>query len=384
MRVQREEPLRHWQNTVQSFIEDEIGIEYCRECYQNRQYPHKLYDKLVENGWIGLTVPERYGGQGGDQVEQTVLLEALGTYGYDFGVPVLTSATVVENIVKFGTDEQIERFVPKLLGGELRFSIGVTEPNTGSDAASLATRAKRHGDTYAVSGEKTYQSGAHAPDTVIQTYVRTDPEAPKREGISTVLIPNDSAGVEVSELPLVARKAAGTAQVFFDDVQVPVENRIGAEGAGWEILTDHLMREHLGMAALMIGNAQTVVDTAVEEAVSRERFGQPISRFQAISHRLADMQTEVDAARLLVYKAASALDREEASRRLVAQAKLKAGEVLREAAQDGMQILGGASLLSENDMHRYWREGASATIAGGTSEIQRSIVARDLFTGRDS
>lgn len=384
MRVQREEPLRHWQNTVQSFIEDEIGIEYCRECYQNRQYPHKLYDKLVENGWIGLTVPERYGGQGGDQVEQTVLLEALGTYGYDFGVPVLTSATVVENIVKFGTDEQIERFVPKLLGGELRFSIGVTEPNTGSDAASLATRAKRHGDTYAVSGEKTYQSGAHAPDTVIQTYVRTDPEAPKREGISTVLIPNDSAGVEVSELPLVARKAAGTAQVFFDDVQVPVENRIGAEGDGWEILTDHLMREHLGMAALMIGNAQTVVDTAVEEAVSRERFGQPISRFQAISHRLADMQTEVDAARLLVYKAASALDREEASRRLVAQAKLKAGEVLREAAQDGMQILGGASLLSENDMHRYWREGASATIAGGTSEIQRSIVARDLFTGRDS
>lgn len=383
MRIYADETLRQWQDTVHAFIENEVGIDYCRECYQNRKYPHELYNKAVNNDWVGLTVPERYGGQNGDQVEQMVLFEALGKYGYDFGIPFVTSATVVENLIKFGTNEQIERFVPSLLDGDLRFTVGVTEPNTGSDAASLATRAEQDGETYVINGEKTYQSGAQAPNTVVQTYVRTDPEAPKRDGISTILIPTHLDGVEVSELSLVARKAVGTAQVYFDDVRVPADNRIGAANDGWEILSDHLIREHLGMAALMIGNAQTVVDTATDEAASRERFGQPIGQFQAISHRLADMQTEVDAARLLVYKAASALDRGEGSRRLAAQAKLKTGEVLQEVSQDGMQIFGGASLLPENDMERYWREGASGTIAGGSSEIQRSIISRDLLSGRN-
>lgn len=380
MRIHTDSALQQWRETVQTFIEEEIGVEYCRERYLNREYPHELYDALVENGWVGLTVPEAYGGQGGDQVEQAVLLEALGSYGYDFGVPVLTSTTVAENVLQFGTDEQKERFIPQLLDGDIRFSVGVTEPGTGSDAASLETRAERDGESYVVTGEKTYQSGAHAPDTVVNAYVRTDPDAAKRDGISALLIPNDADGVEVTELPLVSRKAAGTAQVFFDGAHVPVENRLGAEGDGWNVLSDHLIREHLGMAALMVGNAQTVVDTAADESASRERFGQPIGRFQAISHRLADMQTEVDAARLLVYRAASALDEGEGSRTLTAKAKLKAGEVLQSVAQDGMQVFGGASLFPENDMERYWREGASATIAGGTSEIQRSLISRDLLS----
>ncbi|MFT4947529.1 MAG: alkylation response protein AidB-like acyl-CoA dehydrogenase, partial [Natronomonas sp.] len=323
-------------------------------------------------------------GQGGDQVEQAVLLEALGMYGYDFGIPALTSAAGVENVLAFGTDEQIERFVPAILDGDIRFSVGVTEPDTGSDAASLQTRAENDGDgTYVVTGEKTYQSGAAAPDTLVQAFVRTDPDAPKREGISLLMIPTDLDGVDVTELSLVSRKAVGTAQLFFDGARVPVDNRLGSEGEGWDLLSDHLIREHTGIAAMMVGNAQTVVDTAADEAASRERFGQSIGRFQEIGHRLADMQTEVDSARLLVYRAASAIDRGEGSRRLTAQAKLKAGEVLRSVAGDGMQILGGASLFPANDMERYWREGASATIAGGTSEIQRAIVARELLSDRE-
>ena len=380
MRISTSDALRTWRETVERFMAEEIGLEYCRRCYREGTYPHELYDALAENGWIGLTVPEEYGGQGGDQVEQAVLFEALGTYGYDFGIPALTTATVLENLFAFGTDEQIERLVPAALDGDVRFTIGVTEPNTGSHAASLETRAERDGNAYVVTGEKTYQSGAAAPDVLVNAFVRTDPDADKRAGISTLLVPTDLDGVETTELPLVARKAAGTAQVFFDGAKVPVENRLGAEGDGWDHLSDHLIREHAGMAALMVGNAQTVVDTAVEVAADRERFGRPIGDFQAIGHRLADMQTEVDAARALVYRAASAIDRGEGSRHLTAQAKLKAGEVLRSASQSGMQILGGASLFPANDMERYWREGASATIAGGTSEIQRSIVARDLLS----
>jgi len=384
MYVHEDDHLRRWREAVRTFVTREIGIEYCRECYSSREYPHALYDGLVERGWVGLTVPGEHGGQGRTQVEQAVLLEALGTYGYDFGVPALTSATVIENVVEFGTDEQAERYVPRLLGGDVRFSIGLTEPDAGSDAAGLETRAERDGDVYTVTGEKTYQSGAHAPGTVVNAYVRTDPDSERRDGISALLVPNDLDGVKTTELPLVTRKAAGTARVVFDGARVPVENRLGAEGEGWAILSEHLVREHLGMAALMVGTARTVVETAADEAATRERFGRPIGDFQAIGHRLADMETEVAAARLLVYRAASALDRGAGSRRLAAQAKLKAGEVLRSVAGDGMQVLGGASFLPENDMERYWREGASATIAGGTSEMQRSVIARDLLSDRGS
>jgi alkylation response protein AidB-like acyl-CoA dehydrogenase len=385
MRVRTDESLDRWRVTVQAFVDDEFGVEYFRRCYRNRQFPHDLYDALADRGWLGLTVPEAHGAWGGDQVEQAVLLEALGSYGYDFGVPAVTSATVVENLLMYGTDEQVDRWVPRLLDGDVRFSVGITEPETGSDAAGLQTRAEREDEdgTYVVTGEKTYQSGAAAPDTVIHAYVRTDPDAGKRAGISALLVPNDLPGVETEELPLVARKAAGTARVDFDGARVPVEHRLGDEGDGWAILSDHLVREHLGMAATMVGNAQTVVDRATDEAVDRERFGRPIGEFQAVGHRLADMQTEVDAARLLVYRAATAVDEGEGSRRLSAQAKLKAGEVLQSVAQDGMQVLGGASLFPENDMERYWREGASATIAGGTSEIQRSIISRDMRSERD-
>lgn len=378
------ENLEEWRDTVHTFMDEEIGIEYCRDRYLNREYPHELYEALLDRGWVGYTLPEAFGGQGGTQLEQAVLLEAIGKYGYDFGLPVVTSTTVAENILEFGTEAQKARFIPKLLDGELRFSIGVTEPETGSDAASLQTSAVREGETYVVSGEKTYQSGAQAPGTIICAYVRTGPDAPKREGVSALLIPNDEAGVELTELPLVARKAVGTARIRFDEATVPVENRIGAENAGWDVLSDHLIREHIGMAAVMAGNAQTAVEMAADEAASRERFGQPIGHFQAIGHRLADMQTEVDAARALVYRAASAVDCGKGSRRLTAQAKLKAGEVLQSVTRDGMQILGGESLFEGNDMGRYWREGASGTIAGGTSEIQRAVISRDVLSGRAS
>jgi alkylation response protein AidB-like acyl-CoA dehydrogenase len=381
MRVYVDAELQEWRDAVRGVVE-EFGVSYFRGCYQDRQFPHELYDTLADRGWLGLTVPEADGGQGAGHVEAAVLLEELGRYGYDFGVPAVTSLTVAENLVAYGTQAQRERFLPKLFAGELRFSVGITEPETGSDAAGLSTQAVREGDEYVVNGQKTYQSGAHAPNTVVHAYVRTDPNAEKREGVSAVLIPNWLDGVHTEELPLVSRKAAGTAALTFDGVRVPVANRVGAENEGWEILTDHLIREHLGMAATMVGNAATVVDRATEEATDRERFGRPIGEFQAIGHRLADMQTEVEAARGLVYRAASAIDRNEGSRRLAAQAKLKAGETLKTVASDGMQVLGGASLFPENDMQRYWRESVSATIAGGTSEIQRSIISRDMRSGQ--
>lgn len=371
--------LTEWREEVHAFMDDDIGVDYCREKYRDHEYPHQVYDGVVDRGWIGISLPADHGGLGRTQLEIAILLEALGKYGYDFGIPVLVSTTVAENIIRYGTNTQIERFIPKLLDGSIRFSIGVTEPETGSNAAALQTHAERADTEYVITGEKTYQSGANAPGNHINCYVRTDPDAPKREGISVVLVPIDQTGVTLERLPLIARKAAGTYHVTFEDVRVPATNLLGEEGQGWSIMREHLIREHTGMAALMVGNAATVIDTAIAHATRRERFSQPVAEFQAINHRLADMLTEVDAARQLVYRAAAAIDEGNGSRRLTAQAKLKAGETLREVAQHGVQILGGAGLHPANDMERYWREGASATIAGGTSEIQRSIIGRDLI-----
>ena len=380
MRVTEDAGLRMWRETVHEFVDEAIGEDYLRECYRNREYPHRLYDGLVENDWIGLQVPEEYGGQGGSHVEQAILLEAVAKYGYDFGAAVAVTTFTAFNILENGTEEQIERFISPMLAGDRHFSIGVSEPDTGSDAASVSTRAVRDGDEYVVNGEKMWQSAAHVENNVISLYVRTDPDAPKHEGISVLLVPNDLDGIEFTKLPTIVRKATGTNQAFFDDVRVPVENRLGAEGDGWDILTSHFATERAQIAAMAVGNARTVVDKAAAYAREREQFGKPIGDFQTIKHRLADMRTEVDAARLMVYRTASAIDDgADDPSRMAAMAKLKASETFQEVAQAGMQIMGGAAFLPENDMERYWRESKISTIGGGTSEIQRSIIGSDVL-----
>ncbi|MFB6122518.1 MAG: acyl-CoA dehydrogenase family protein [Haloferacaceae archaeon] len=378
MHVTEPDDLREWRATVERFVTEEFGVDYFRERYRDREYPHELYDAVVDRGWLGVQVPEAHGGEGRSHVEMAVLLEALGSYGYDFGMPVLLSTTGVLTLLDHGSEAQCERFVPRLLDGDVRFSIGVTEPQSGSDAAGVETRAERRGDTYHVTGEKTYQSGAAAPGNHVAAYVRTDPDSSREEGLSLLLVPNDAPGVDVETLPLVARKAVGTNRITFDDAEVPAANRVGDEGEGWTILGDHLTREHTYMAAVMVGNAATALETASAAVEDRERFGRRVADFQAVEHRLADLRTEVDAARLLVYRAASKLDDGSATRRHASQAKLKAGEVLKEVSSESVQLLGGAGLHPDNDVERYWREGASATIAGATSEIHRSIIASHL------
>ncbi|MFB6109117.1 MAG: acyl-CoA dehydrogenase family protein [Haloplanus sp.] len=378
MRITESAELADWRVEVETFVEA-FGVDYFRTRYREREYPHEFYDAAVDRGWVGLSSPERLGGAGRSHVEEAVLLEALAAYGYDFAMPVLLTATGARAVVDHGTDDQAERFVAPACDGEMRFSIGLTEPGSGSDAAGLRTTAVRDGSAYVLDGEKTYQSGAAAPGTHVAAYVRTDPEAEREEGISLLLVPNDADGVTVDTLPLVARKAVGTTRLGFDGASVPVANRVGAEGAGWEILTDHLVLEHTYMAAVMVGNAATAVEAALSAARDRERFGRRVVDFQAIKHRLAEMRTDVDAARLLVYRAASALDEGTATRRHAAQAKLRAGETLKSVSSEAVQTLGGQGLHPDNDVERYWREGASATVAGGTSEIQRSVVGNALL-----
>ncbi len=357
----------------------ELGVDYFRRCYRERDYPHDLYDAVVDRGWMPPPLPEAEGGPGWSHAATVVALEELARYGYDFAMPVLLTATGALTLVEHGTEAQRERVLPGVVAGDCRFSIGLTEPESGSDAAGLATTARRDGDVYVVDGEKIYQSGAGAPGTLVAAYVRTDPDRERREGLSCLLVPVDAPGVDVERMDLVARKATGTYRLSFDGARVPVENRVGAEGAGWSVLGDHLQVEHVYMAAAMAGTAREAVDRGLAAAGERERFGQPVGDFQAVSHRLVDADAAVEGARLHAARAASRLDDGSATRADAARAKLVAGETLRAAAAAATRTLGGTALHADADVGRYWREGLSATVAGGTSDVQRSVLASRLL-----
>lgn len=367
-----------WSDTVHRFVDKEITREYIREHDMERAYPYEAYEKIAGEGWLRLLIPEDHGGYGGDIFDYALMCEGLGKFGFDFATAILVPTFTAMNIVKFGSDDQKARYLEPFMSGRIRFSISISEPSAGSDAASTRTRAARDGEAYVIKGQKLWCSGAAARDVTIAMLVRTDREAAKHQGLSVLLVPNDTAGLDIRKLPTLARRATGTTEIFVDDARVPAANLLGAEGQGWQIITDHLELERIAVSAAYVGNAQTAVDDALTYAQQRVQFDRPIFDFQVIRHMLADMQTQVDAARLLVYRAAELAARHQACAKEVAMAKLFSSETLQSVSRMGMQILGGHSMLPEADMERYFREGMQCTIGGGTSQIQRSIISKAM------
>ena len=368
-----------WRDNCMRFMEREITREYVRECDMAREYYFEGYDRIVKEGWHSLLMPEALGGSAAGPMEYAVMCEAGARYGYDFVAAVVgTPSFTAQNLIKFGTPDQLDRFIKPFVAGELRFCIGISEPEAGSDAASTRTRAVRDGDEYVITGAKQWISGSGLPNAHILMLVRTDPDAPKHAGLSTIVVPNDAEGITLRKLNTLARRGMGTYQVFLDEVRVPVANRIGAEGQGWEIIGSNLELERIACASGYTGCAQQAVTDALRYATEREQFGQPIYEFQVLKHMLADMQTQVDAARLLTYRAAAKVAAGEPALREVSMAKLFASETLLKVGEQGVRIMGGHGMLPEADMERYFREGMQSTIGGGTSQIQRSIIAKTM------
>ena len=371
-----------WRETVFRFMEEEVGRDYVREKDRNREYPYEGYAKIVSQGWIGLLVPEERGGQGGDIFSYALMCEGLARYGPDFATALMVPMFTAQNIVHHGTPEQAARYIEPFLAGEMRFVISLSEPQAGSDAANARTRARRDGAGWLVNGQKLWNSGGGAKGAVLCALVRTEAGSEKHDGLSVMLIPNDAPGVTVHKIEALARRATGSNTIFFDDVRLPGHALLGAEGQGWQIMTEHLELERISIAAGYVGCAQQAVDDACDYARTREQFGQPIFDFQVIRHMLADMQTRVDAARLLTYRAAAAANGGEPCPKEAAMAKLFASETLQEVSRQGVQIMGGIGTTPEADMERYFREGMQATIGGGTSQIQRTIIARHMRHAR--
>lgn len=367
-----------WLKTVNDFMDNEITVEYVRKCDQERQYPYEAYAKIARQGWLGILIPEEEGGSGGDIFDYSLMAEGLGKFGFDFACSVLVPTFTAMNIIKFGTAEQKAKYVKPFIDGEIRFSVSISEPDAGSDASNTKTHARRdeNGD-WIVNGSKLWCSGAAAKDTVIAMLVRTD-NGDKHGGLSVLLIPNDTPGLDIRKLPTLSRHATGTTEIFLDDVRVPGENLLGEVGQGWKIITDHLELERCAVAAAYTGNAQEAVNAANRYAQQRIQFGKPIYEFQVLKHMLAENQTRVDAARLLCYRAARMKAEGLPAARETSMAKLYGSETLKQCALDGMQILGGYANLPEADMERYLRESVQSTIGGGTSQIQRTIIAKSM------
>lgn len=372
------EEHRMWAEQVDRFMDRQIGREYIRNCDTNRDYPYEAYASIAKEGWLRLLIPEDHGGLGGTIFDYALMCEGLSKYGFDFATGIMVSTFTAMNLVKFGTDAQKEKYLEPFMNGDIKFCISISEPTAGSDAANTKTRATPNGDGFLIKGQKLWCSGAGAKNAVLAMLVRSDPDATKHEGLSVFLIPNDSPGLEVRRLPTLSRRATGTNEVFCDDVPAGRDQLMGELGGGWNIIVDHLELERIAVSAGYVGNAQQAVTDALQYANERVQFDRPIFDFQVIRHMLADMQTKVDASRLLVYRAADMAARGESCSKEVSMAKLYASETLQEVTRMGMQILGGHSMLPEADMERYFREGIQSTIGGGTSQIQRTIISKGM------
>ena len=368
-----------WRDSVERFVDQEIGREYIRKCDVNRQHPDEAYQKIAKMGWLKLMFPPEVGGDGVSVFDYAIMCEMLSKYGVDFGVAIMLPTFTAMNIARHGTPEQRKQYLDPFFEGKIRFAVSISEPNAGSDAANTQTRAERVGDEYVVNGQKLWCSGAGLKNTVIVMLVRTEKTEDKRKGLSVLLIPNTTPGLDIRSLPTLARRSVSTTEIFLDNVRIPASQMLGKPGDGWKIIGgEHLLLERVCIAAGYTGAAQGAVTDALNYAHQRVQFGKPIFEFQVLRHMLADMQTQVDAARLLTYRAADMASKGLPCGKEVAMAKLFASETLQTVSRNGMQIMGGHGMLPDADMERHFREGMQATVGGGTSQVQRTMIAQAM------
>jgi len=333
----------------------------------------------VEQGWFALTLPEEFGGIG-DYMDMAAFLEVAAYHSIGLTRFWNVSVNMVGGAIARFADDRIKRAVlPELVRGGNWFAFALSENGSGSDAAALTTRAVADGDDFIVDGTKMWITGA-AQAKYILTAVRTDPQAKKHEGISLLLIPTDAPGVEVRAIDMLGGGAVRTCEVNYTAVRVAKSWLVGDLHLGWKRLTSVLAKERVALATMCVGAAQAAVDLARWYALDRKQFGQPIFDFQAVSHMLSDMQTQVDAARMMAYRAARLLADGQPCESESSQAKYFASDTYVKVATDGLQVMGANGFSMEFAMQRHYRESKMFQIFGGTNQIQRTIVARALRT----
>ena len=363
---------------VRGLLDEACPPEYAARCDEEERPPREAYDALARHGWFGLILPGEYGGSGGSPIDLAILLEETGRHFEELAVWVFRTMTYGGYaVMRHGTPEQKADLLPRILRGELSFCFGLTEPHSGSDAAALTTRARRRDGGFVISGQKIFTSGMDISDYCLLV-ARTSSTGRKQQGITNFLVDTRLPGIEVRRIRTLGHRAIGTTQVFYSDVEVPSSAVLGEVDRGWEAVDAYLWYERLCLSAARTGAAAAAFDYALEYAKTRQQFGQPIGKFQAISHKLADMKVMLDVSRLLVYRFAWLMGQGKATREDAAVLKLYTGETYKAASDMGLQILGGSGYCMEYPLQRFFRDSRLAVIGAGTSEIQRNIIARGI------
>ncbi len=366
-------------DTVRNFMETELR-PLVRENDREARFPAAQVRKLGEMGFCGMLVPEQWGGSGADTVSYAIMLEEVARVCAATAVTLsVTNSVVAAPLYRHGTEVQRRKYLPRLARGEILGAFCLTEPAAGSDAAGIQSRAVRQGDEYLLTGTKTWVTNAgHAGLYLV--FAKTDPQAGAR-GVSAFLVEPTFPGFRISRYEdKMGLRASHSAEVVLQDCRVPAENRLGEEGQGLKIALEALDGGRVGIAAQAVGIAQGALEASIAYAKQRRAFGRPIAEFQAIQWMLADMQTEIEAARALTYYAAWLRDSGAGKPGPAAsRAKLYAGEMVNRVVYRAVQIHGSQGYSRESDVERMYRDARVLSIYEGTSEIQRLVIARDLL-----
>jgi alkylation response protein AidB-like acyl-CoA dehydrogenase len=360
---------------VRDFADGEVR-PVAEELDRGKRFPYEIVAKLGELGLMGIPYPEEYGGGGADNLSYAIAIEELARVDSSVAITVAAHTSLgTWPIYAFGSDEQKAEWMPRLCSGERLGAFGLTEPEAGSDAGNTRTRAELDGDEWVINGAKQFitNSGTDISGFVTITARTGDDE------ISNLLVPNGTPGYEIGEsYRKMGWNASDTRPLSFEDCRVPEENLVGPRGQGFKQFLQTLDGGRIGVSAMGVGLAQGALDEALAYAKERVAFGQPISKYQAIQVKLADLSTEIEAARLLAYRAAVEKDLGRSFSLTAAQAKLKTGRLAVRATEEAVQIHGGYGYIEEYPVCRFYRDAKILTIGEGTDEVQQMVIARAL------
>jgi alkylation response protein AidB-like acyl-CoA dehydrogenase len=361
---------------AREWVDREV-VPFATEWDRREAVDRGIVAKLGEVGFLGLGLPEEYAGSGGDLLSYALMMEELGRGDTSIrGIVSVSLGLVAKSINAWGTAEQKERFLPDLATGKTLGCFGLTEPGTGSDAASLTSRAVREGDDWVISGNKMFITNGTWADVAL-VFARSGGPGPK--GISAFLVPTDAAEFERREIKgKLGLRGQATAELILDGVHVPDTNRLGDEGAGFRIAMSALDKGRIAVAAGCVGLARACLEASVDYAKQREQFGKSIATYQLVQEMLAEMAVETDAARLLVWRAADLADRGEQFGTEASMAKLFASETAVKAANQAIQVFGGYGYVDEFPVGKYLRDARVTTLYEGTSQIQKLLIGRAL------
>ena len=381
MRIELDDDHKMLRGNIRAFAESEIrpkAATYDR----TREFPLPEVRKCAELGLMGVMVPEDHGGSGMDSLSYVLTIEEISRVDASLGVILsVNNSLYCHPISKFGTPEQKKRYLDPFARGEKIGCYCLTEPDAGSDPGSLRTAARRQGDSWILNGSKVFVTNGIAADAAI-VYAKTDPAAPSSKGISAFIVekgfPGYSTGKPETKLGITS---SGSVEIVLQDCVVPAANLLGEVDQGFKIALHTLDGGRIGIAAQALGIAQGAFDEALRYAKERKQFGVPIAQHQAIQFYLADMATEIDAARLLVYRAAQAKDTQERYTLEASMAKLYASEVANRVAYKAVQVFGGYGYINEYPVERYFRDARICELYEGTSEIQRMVISGQILRG---